>query len=96
MAEEKTSKDEIMSDAELEKVAGGMTYWWMRITGTWNDPATGRNYEDGYLVKGSDPETGAKTDSFWVSKEEWETWRDTTKFRGHNLIKGDANPQAFK
>ncbi|MBR4903679.1 MAG: hypothetical protein IKZ53_03335 [Selenomonadaceae bacterium] len=89
-------KEEIMSDEELDKVAGGITYWWQRVTGTWVDPATGRNYEDGYLVKGSDPAIGSKTDSLWISKEDWENWKAIEEWRGNTFIKGDANPQATK
>ena len=76
--------------------AGGMTIWWKRITGTWTDPATGRNYQDGYLVKGSELETGAKTDSYWVSINEWSTWKRKKEWQGHTFIEGDANPQAVK
>ena len=91
-----TASEEQMNDEELAQVAGGMTIWWKRITGTWTDPATGRNYQDGYLVKGSELETGAKTDSHWVSINEWTTWKRRKEWQGHTFIEGDANPQAVK
>ena len=81
-----------LNERALENIAGGQTYWYTRITGTWHDPATGRMFEDGYLVRGKDIETGEKTSSFWLSAEEWPRWMKTMKFRGHVFFKGDSNP----
>lgn len=81
-----------MNEQELENVAGGQTYWWTQITGTWTDPATGKMFEDGYLVRGKDIETGQATSSFWISADEWKSWKEIMKHRGHVLLKGDSNP----
>jgi hypothetical protein len=81
-----------MNEAELEQVAGGNTYWYLRITGTYKDPATGRMFKDGYLVRGKDPETGRASASFWISAAEWKDWRADMEWRGHVFREGDSNP----
>ena len=81
-----------MNDAELESVSGGQTYWYLRITGTWEDPATGKMYKDGYLVTGKDIHTGEAASSIWISHAEWKGFRDLEEFRGNEFIEGDSNP----
>ena len=81
-----------MSDMELENVAGGQTFWYMQITGTWEDPATGREYKDGFLVRLSNIATGEKASSKWMTAKEFDIFREKMEHRGHEFIEGDSNP----
>lgn len=85
-------KDAKMNTEELDKVAGGSIYWYLRITGVYTDPSTGRIFQDGYLVRGKDPETGKSGSSIWIAKSEWKTWKDEMEWRGHTFREGDSNP----
>jgi hypothetical protein len=80
-----------LNDTELENVSGGQTYWYLRITGTWEDP-TGKVYRDGYLVTGKDLHTGQLTSSTWVPHSKWDKFKDLEEFRGNEFIEGDPNP----
>lgn len=81
-----------MNELELESVAGGQTYWWTRITGTWTDPATGREFRDGYLVRGMNITTDQSSKSIWINASEWAKWKRTMEYRGNEFIEGDSNP----
>ena len=88
----KDFKNAKMNEAELEQVAGGITYYYKRITGTWKDPATGRQYEDGYMVRGADIKNGQRSSTFWISAKEWPAWREKMEWRGNEFVEGDSNP----
>ena len=81
-----------MNDAELEQVAGGITYYYKRIHGTWKDPVTGRQFQDGYLVRGADIKNGQRSSSFWIALNEWKGWRERMEWRGNDFVEGDSNP----
>jgi len=85
-------KDPEMTNEELDNVAGGSIYWYLRITGAYTDPATGKVYKDGYLVRGKDPETGKAGSSIWISTSEWKDWKGDMEWRGHTFREGDSNP----
>lgn len=83
---------EKMNEKELDSVAGGQTYWYLRITGTWTDPATGKMFKDGYLVRGKNIHSGKCTASFWIASSEWQNFKELEEYRGNEFVMGDTNP----
>lgn len=81
-----------MNEQELDTVAGGQTYWYTRITGSWKDPVTGMMFSDGYLIRGKNIATDETTSSFWLQANQWEEWKETMEWRGHTVLEGDSNP----
>lgn len=81
-----------MNDWELENVAGGQTFMYWRITGTWQDPASGKEYRDGYMVRISNINTGEKSSSRWLPVKSFIDFREEMESRGHDFIEGESNP----
>ena len=82
-----------ISDEELNKVAGGMTYWYQRIASERNDPVEGHILQDGYLVIPDDMYEGSAS-SKWMTVKQFEAFKEEREIQGHTFYEGDANPQA--